>query len=245
MDTPRTSISAATYNIRLGLQRGLTAVADALRPSAPLDIVAIQEVGDHWIMGPPRDSTGELADLLGLPHSIHIPTIEEQADEEGIARYGHALLSRWPLRDSRVIALPRREDEPRALHHCLVETSWGAIEVVSTHLSHLGSDRPEQGHFLRQWLSETQRPCEATLLMGDLNASADEKWLAQLLCDWTDADRQLQRPTFPADSPQVRIDYVLGRGMELLSAEVAEERDASDHRPLITRWMLPTDQPLS
>src|SRR6056297_1320435 len=112
MTPPTNVLHLTTYNIRLGIQQGLQAVAEVLQKAPGLDIVAVQEVGDSWQMGPSGDSTAHLAQLLGLDHFIHVPALTEESSDGSRARYGHALLSRWPLQYSTIVALPQYEDEP-------------------------------------------------------------------------------------------------------------------------------------
>ena len=233
-----TELLLATYNIRLGIQRGLPAIAAALKPWGPLDAVAFQEVGDRWRMGPAGDSTAELARLLELPHCLHVPALVEVDPESGATyRYGHALVSRWPIQDSQVIDLPRVEDEPRALLRALLATPAGPVELLTTHLSYLDSDRPFQGEALLRWLSE--HPASTPrFILGDLNATVDEPFLHALRERFVDADSEEARLTFPSDEPSRRIDYILGAGAELRETAVIGDREASDHFPLVSRWRL-------
>lgn len=242
MNPSSPSLVVATYNIRLGIQRGLAAAVDVLGACAAPDIIAVQEVGRHWLMGPEGDSLARLAELLELPHSAFAPTIEEIRLKGPPARYGHALFSRWPFKRVQTVELPRCEDEPRALLHCIVDSPHCAIEMISTHLSHRSSDRPEQGRFLHRWLKSRDDGAIPSFLLGDLNAPRSESWLASLIQHWHDADADQHRPTFPSHAPERRIDYVLASEAELSTVVVPDTRaaqQASDHRPVITRWHLP------
>ncbi len=235
-------LDVATYNIRLGIQQGLQSVADVLLSACIPDIVAVQEIGDHWRMGPEGNCVARLSRLLDLPYRAYAPTIEESVGPGETSRYGHALFSRWPIETCRIIELPQRIDEPRALLSCRIVTPDTQMEFVSTHLSHRDADRPEQGQFLRRWLREHNDDAPIRFLLGDLNTPPDESWLSSLICDWTDADAALERPTFPAHAPCRRIDYILatGKSLHLHSTDVPQAPLASDHLPLITRWKLPS-----
>lgn len=226
-----------TYNIRLAIQGGVNAIAHTIQSWAVPDILAIQEVGLNWVMGPSGDTTSALAQALGLPHSFYVPAIKEEHPGGGEAQYGHALLSRWPITDAQTVHLPQRADEQRMLLKTQIESPQGSLTLISTHLSHRSSDRPEQGQFLLDWLakSASERP---RFVMGDLNATSEETWMQTLLSSWEDADGALDRPTYPAKAPTRRIDYILGQGATCLEATVLSERAASDHRPLFSRWRL-------
>ncbi len=236
---PSHRLHVATYNIRLGIQKGLPAVADALRVTPALDLIALQEVGDHWRMGPEGDSTAEISELLALPYSVHVPAIEEPHDD-GVHRYGHALLSRYPFSHTEVIDLPRNKDEPRALLHAVVDTPAGPLEVLSTHLSYLDEDRPAQGEFLLRWLA-AHPATSPRMIMGDLNAPDDEPWLSTLLTDFTDADGDQRRHTFPSDAPDRRIDYILTHAAKVEEVRVIEDPETSDHFPLLATLILPAE----
>lgn len=233
-------LTVASYNIQLGMRAGLPSVARVLNTRRPLDLVAIQEIGDHWLMGPEGDSPSRLAGLLELPHYIFVPTIEESRDDGSSARYGHALYSRWPIQSRQIYDLPRCKDEPRKLLRCRLTTPDSvSVEVYATHLSHLPSDRPDQGVDLMQRIDhDSGEEVDARFLVGDLNVPPSEPWMADFLKRWIDAGADRRQPTFPAHRPERRIDYVLGDGASLVSADVLSESEASDHRPLVTNWEL-------
>ncbi len=235
-DESNATLVIVTYNIRLGIQQGLASIAEAVVGTAEPDILAVQEVGDHWLMGPDGDTTQRLSELFELPHTHFVPTLTESRSDGPPARYGHALLSKWPITRSDVIDLPRSEDEPRRLLNTAVDHPSGGFEILSTHLSHLDDERAPQGRFLRQWLADHRWDSDARFVLGDLNATDAEPWLAGLRGDWTDADDARRRPTFPAHDPARRIDYVLAQGATPVSTVVPPAPDASDHRPVISRF---------
>ena len=219
-----------TYNIRLGIQLGLEPLARIINAEAP-DLLALQEVGDRWRMGPDGDTTGELAQRCGFLCHHHVAAIVE-----GEHRYGHALLSRHPMEVLEVVALPRSEDEPRALLHARVETPAGVIDVLSTHLSWIG-DRPAQGEVLADRALELIAEGRALCVLGDLNEHDGEvTWLKRLKGAMRDADEELGRATFPASEPRLKIDYILVSRGRCDEARVLDEPRASDHAPLVARW---------
>lgn len=236
------TLTVITYNIRLGIQQGLPAIADVLSGFAPADILAIQEIGDHWLMGPPGASTAELAKLLSLPHFFHIPALSHKGPEGQPARYGHALLSRWPISSPTIISLPRQEDEPRALFHARIDIPGHPVEVLSTHLSYLPSDRPAQGEFLLQWLRDHPATAMPRFLLGDLNADLRDdprdRWLLHFHEQWNEADRELARRTYPSSQPRLRLDYIFAQRARCLEATLGDDPDPSDHLPLFTTWTL-------
>ena len=197
-------------------------MATTVRACAP-DIVALQEVGNRWSMGPTGDSTSELSALAGLPHHVHVPALVD-----GDHAYGHALLSSAPIEEVRIELLPRLNDEPR----CLLTSRVGDLVVVTTHLSHLPDERPAQGQVLADRVLALVDAGDRVLVMGDLNQAVPVAWLDRLTARLLDADAVAARPTYPARAPTQRLDYLLTSAGSWRSVDVVEEVEASDHRPL-------------
>ncbi|TXD37521.1 hypothetical protein FRC98_07460 [Lujinxingia vulgaris] len=231
-----------TYNIRLGIQQGLWAISKVIE-QAGADVVALQEVGHHWKMGPAGDSAARLSALTGLEHHVFIPAIIEERPGQEPARYGQAILSRWPILEVAIDPLPQLRDEPRRLARALIESPAGPVEVWCTHLSYLVDDRPQQGEVLRE------RICAAPIcgaddapiarfVMGDFNEPERTEWLQALveICEDPGAPEAVE--TFPAHQPDRRIDFVLGQGARALAHRVLENAEASDHLGVLTLWEL-------
>ena len=229
-----------TYNIRLGIQQGLEAIAEVLRTQRP-DLVALQEVGCWWKMGPREDTSRWLADRAGLEHVAFVPCLEEEPEEPGIeerCQYGHALLSRLPITQSDIEILPRGTDEPRAtLQTRLLRPDGRELVVLSTHLSHLPQERALQTPVFERKLDALFEAQAPAVVLGDLNQSPEEEggdWLARIRARWKDADAELGRGTWPSDEPRLRLDYLLAsRGHWTDVRLVQEAGQASDHLPLI------------
>lgn len=224
-----------TYNIRLGIQQGLPALSQVIQRFAP-DVLAIQEVGSHWKMGPPGDTTTTLSTLTGLEHALYVPCIIEQS-----ARYGHALLSRWPISAHTIIPLEQLKDEPRALLQATITPPQRApITIISTHLSWLESDRPTQGAQLLQLAQTLISQGHKLIIMGDLNEdSPAAAWHQQLLTTLHDADHTLRRLTYPSSAPRLRLDYLLTNIAPWQQPHIIEDAQASDHFPLSALLPLP------
>lgn len=224
-------ITCMTYNIRLGIQQGLDEIARVVARRRP-EILAIQEIGDHWVMGPDQDSTAALARRLGYAHFHHVQAITRDAHHH----YGHAILSDFPFEIVEELELERHEDEPRRLLHTRhTHPTLGAIEVLSTHLSWIG-DRAVQGEFLSAYARDLSRHHPLVLILGDLNEEdATIPWLAELSHVFQDADALEERLTFPATQPRIRIDYLLSsRGSWRHTQVFSDEKEASDHYALVS-----------
>lgn len=222
-----------TYNIRLGIQQGVDAIARVIRDAQP-DLVALQEVGQSWRMGPAGDTTAELAARTDLAHFQYVATIFEPPAH----RYGHALLCRWPIEVLEVFQFSRHIDEPRAALVARIQTPSGALCVIATHLSHLSDERARQSPQLLELVQRTRAAAPSLLLLGDLNEEPSAAWMRTLESQLVSATRLAAGATFPNPVPTQRIDHVLVDGATILAAAVLTEPDASDHRPLTAQIRL-------
>lgn len=218
-------IRCMTYNIRLGIQEGLETLAAVIRSHDP-DIVALQEVGQNWKMGPPGDTTSALAEILGFPHHQFIRCIDETPHA-----YGHALLSKYPILEREDISLPKDVDEPRVLTRCVIDSPKGSLTLLTTHLSWI-EDREMQGEVLADLATTLHEEGQHVVIMGDLNEEHRPDWFARLLQIYRDADAERERLTFPSEEPRIRIDYLLTNKGTWEDVTITEERKASDHLPL-------------
>ncbi len=225
-----THLTCMTYNIRLGIQEGIPAIAHVVNQHSP-DLLAVQEIGDHWTMGPEGDSTHILSTHINLPHYHHVKAITQHDNNH----YGHALLSRYPFEIKNESLLPQDKDEPRKILHVeLQHPELGPLHIISTHLSWI-EDRDVQGQLLQEYAHKLISQGHHVIIMGDLNEHEHEKpWLKALLETFEDADASQQRKTFPSTEPRIRIDYLLSSKGKWSEALVPEETSASDHFPVIS-----------
>jgi len=230
-----------TFNIRLGLQRGVAPIVDVARSLRP-DLLALQEVGANWRDGPPGDTTRRIGLQTGLVHSTFVPTI---GTGESV-RYGHALLSRWPIRDLNRQFLAGGRGEPRAALSADIvgpeDRAEDCVRFVSTHLSHIDSERrlqgPEFGKFVEEAMPTPNQkggPEAPIVVAGDLNEPRERPspWMRELLASFDEAGRLDPAPTFENPVPERRIDYLLVAGAQWSDAFVADLPDLSDHRPVV------------
>jgi endonuclease/exonuclease/phosphatase family metal-dependent hydrolase len=162
----------------------------------------------------------------------------EPAVDPAAPTYGVALLSRYPVTAWRVVRLPPARvalplllgrplrpvlvpDEPRVALAARVCAPWGSLTVVSTHLSFVPGWNLVQLRRVVAALSEVSR--DPLVLLGDLNAGA---WAARAVSGLTGL---AAGATFPAWSPVVQLDHVLGRGVTVQDARV-HHLPVSDHR---------------
>ena len=117
-------------------------------------------------------------------------------------------------------------DEPRIALRATVATPFGAVTVVTTHLSFLPVSRTRQLCRLARAL-----PREGPLvLLGDLNLGLRAASRA------TGLAAEPVGPTFPADAPVRQIDHLLRRGLPPPTYAAAVRTEVSDHRAVVADW---------
>lgn len=217
----------ATYNIRHGAPAGQRA---ALRGTAAAvaslgaDVVALQEVDRHVFRSWWRDQPRHLAAAIGATWQF------APARSLGpFGRYGNALLVRGEVQRSHVLELPS-QGEPRVALVQRVRVGDVRATVVSTHLQNRRAGRPvEAPDQLEHLLGALRGWSGPAVLMGDLNLRADAVEPRLAAEGWTPV---ASGPTFPAERPTVRIDWIAVRGFDVAGVQVPDVR-ASDHRPIV------------
>ena len=224
-----------TYNIHHG--EGTDGRIDLARTAAVIaraapDVVALQEVDNQTTRAHGVDQAAELGRLTGMHAAFG------QAMAYAGGGYGDAILSRFPLSAVRVHDLPTAPGaEPRCAIAARVEAGGEgrAFVVVSTHLEHAQAPiRLLQAQALDRVLASAE--AWPVILAGDFNDAPEGPAIAALRPQWADASAGQPDPTWPADRPQVKIDYVFFRpaaAWRVVETHVIDELVASDHRPLL------------
>ncbi len=145
------------------------------------DVVGLQEVmrlvrpGTEEPITPEHDQAFEVARDLGYEIAF-----ASASDYGNGLLMGNALLSRFPIFESRTFRLPDRgSGERRALLQTLLGTPWGRLPAFVTHLNWRfdhGYVRLAQVAFITARIDEIAPPLSGTLpplLMGDFNAAPD------------------------------------------------------------------------
>lgn len=202
-----------SYNIQYGV--GLDERYDLPRVARVMegaDVIALQEVERHWSRTNDDDQVARLAELLPDYHWVYGPGFDADAsyrNDEGRLvnkrrQFGCMLLSKLPIVWSRCHIWPHRKTikpfnmQGQALEG-MIRTGWGAIRVISLHLSHIGAEeRLSQLEFLMarhretpwdggawcgldedddEWEDGLEPPENPTaaIWMGDFNATPDSE----------------------------------------------------------------------
>jgi endonuclease/exonuclease/phosphatase family metal-dependent hydrolase len=241
------SLRVMTYNIRscMGTD-GRTSPERVARviAASQADVVALQEVDVGRQRTGYLDQAHRLAELLDM--HTHFHRTFEVAQEQ----YGHAVLSRWPLRVVRSEPLPTllpKALEPRGALWVELNVDGRAVQCINTHLGLVAAERLQQiDHLLGpDWLANPQ--CQPPLILcGDLNAGPSSPVYRRLAASLVDVQRarkdRRQEKTFLSGLPLRRIDHIFVGGAwgveEVRVIRSSLARRASDHLPLMAELRL-------
>ena len=192
----------------------LKRTAELLEP-LNLDLIGLYEVHGGF----DGDQAMELGDKLGMA-SIFAGTEYRFWHDH----FGNALLAGVPVESVIRIDLPCTQ--PKRFRNALLATvmlDGVPVHVIAAHLD-TRVDHDRQFALVADLFQAVEAPA---VLMGDLNCTAGDPLLAELLADPEVADAIAQ-----GDSSQAnRIDHILVRGLDVEAAKVVKNQ-ASDH-PLV------------
>jgi endonuclease/exonuclease/phosphatase family metal-dependent hydrolase len=221
-----------TYNIRHGVgmdrQLNLERTARVIAAAQP-DILILNEMDS----GTQRSQDVHEADSLGKRLGMQV-RFGRSIDYDG-GEYGNALLSRFPIIRFEVLDLSVDTlAEGRSVFVAAVDLGSDTVWVMGTHLGLQEFERRQQILKILDNLPASPK----LLLAGDFNLEPDEAAYALLTTVFTDGVLKLNPgsgPTYPADYPQRRIDYIFTKPglvpQEIITWDTAELSTASDHRP--------------
>lgn len=238
-----------SWNIAAG-GGDLSRIEAVIRAEAP-DVVGLQEVDVHWdARSGHQDQARLLAERLGyrvvFAPIYHLPPTEPGRPPR---EFGVAILARHPLRASvdhpltrlsTQSATPVPEPMP-GFPEVVVEIGGRELRVFDTHLDYRADPavRETQVREMLERIGGDRRP---TVLLGDLNARPGAPELRPLLARLRDAWQEAgsgEGYTYPAATPDRRIDYVLvSEGVRVREIRVVAT-GASDHRPVVADLVLP------
>ncbi len=212
-------VSLNFWGTEAPLERRIALAVRQLAVLAP-DVICLQEVRPYGA----HTTAHALAAELGMTAHYQVASTW-QAGEHGMASAGEeglALVTRTPLAEPRVIALPAsRAGDPRILLSGRVATAGGPIWVHTTHLNYRLDDGLAREHQVDA-IDDAIRACgrdntdPPQILCGDFNATPDSDeirflrgltTLANRRTHFQDAWLRLHREPGPGDGPAQGITW--------------------------------------
>lgn len=215
-------LQVMSYNVRHCA--GMDKVLDYDRTAAVIqrqlpDVVALQELDSMTGRSRRCYQLGELAN-----RTLYHPVFGAAIDYDG-GKYGVGILCRETPLSWKTLPLPGKE--PRVL--LVVELQ--DFVIACTHLDLENRCRMASVPLI---VEEAQRWDKPFLLAGDWNDAPDSALLQELTKYFTILSGN--EASYPADTPQECIDYIAlfkGHSAIVLSSQVLNEPEASDHRPVV------------
>ena len=222
-------LRVVSYNIHHGAgmdgKLDLQRIAGVIAKEKP-DFVALQEVDKGVSRSGKVDQAAALGKMLGMHHAF------AKFMDLGGGEYGLAVLSKHPILETHVHKLPTGA-EPRVVLEVVSKVEGKKVSFVCIHLDWTKESlRVAQVKALDKVLEDRKHP---VLLVGDYNAEPDSETMKLVAKSGVVVAKTGAKLTWPADKPNVEIDYVVVRGMPAVKAtsQVGDEKVASDHRPLV------------
>ena len=246
-ETPPGHLKVMSYNVHScgGMDGRISPrrIARIIAQQAP-DIVALQELDCGRARSRGEDQANMIAELLEY-HVVFCPTVTA-----GSERYGHAVLSRWPLETVKVAELPSRVGgiwpEKRGAVWTRLRFHGSPLHVVATHLGLSPGERRMQMQALLgpDWLGPHLDE-EPVILCGDFNCRPGGATHRLATAKLRDVVESGNLRTFSSSRPLVRLDHIfVSRHFAVENVRVVQNvltRTASDHLPLLAKLVLPAD----
>lgn len=221
------------WNIHYGISLdGAITVEDMAQVIADsgAHVVALQEVSRGWVMGGGGDQLTYLANKLGMDYAF-----VGAADKQ----FGNAIM--WsPLVSVTDIARTNLDygDGPqnRSAIAGTLNLNGAEITIANAHLQHRDVNTPTRMQQIAD-MFEGLTIGENAVVTGDFNAEPGWPEILHFESEgFTSAVDTTGDPnslTYPANSPEVRIDWMFGRGVEFGPTTVVQTNE-SDHLPIVS-----------
>ncbi len=223
-----------SYNIHHGKGMDgnidLKRIANVIQKVDP-DFVALQEVDKNVNRSGKVDQAKILGNMLKMDYAFAKFTDYDEGE------YGLAVLSKYKILNTFIHKLPDGA-EPRVVLEVEVAVEERRISFASIHLDWTKESlRVSQFKTLNKKLIGRDHPI---IVAGDYNAIPEAKTMGLVERSGEIVPKTGNPLTWPADKPNVEIDYIVVRGLLNVKAtsRVIVERIASDHRPVmgVIQW---------
>jgi endonuclease/exonuclease/phosphatase family metal-dependent hydrolase len=226
-------LRVATFNIRHGADADGRVSLDELASACDAldaDVLGLQEVDRGRRRSRMRDQSRVVAHRSGATR------VYGRARRRGaVGAYGNALVVRGAITERTVLRLPRLGPrEPRVAILASVTVRGVVLSVAVTHLQHRPArlaDAPDEAPEQLRTVADALRARPAPrVFLGDCNLQPARAEPILRAAGFEVADTA---PTFPADEPRIRLDYVAVDGLRIVEAQVAPPAGVSDHRAVV------------
>ncbi|MDB5261437.1 MAG: endonuclease/exonuclease/phosphatase [Adhaeribacter sp.] len=210
----------------------IDAITNTIKAHRP-DLVALQEVDVNTKRSGKFNQAEEIASKLGMHYYFG------KAIDHGGGDYGVAILSKYPLTETKINRLPTQpgtNGEPRILVTAKIKLPNGAfVRFGSTHL-----DAQKASVNRQLQITEIGNIAAAEdlpfIIAGDFNATPDSEVITTLDKYFTRTCQQCA-PTIPVINPNKTIDFIAFKHpagkFSVASHQVINEKYASDHLPVV------------
>jgi endonuclease/exonuclease/phosphatase family metal-dependent hydrolase len=209
-------------------------VVDAIGHFEP-DVLMLQEVDDQVRRSNHDRQVEKLGEMLGMHHRSWYANVKVR----GGGTYGNAVISKYPVVDSRNVDLTVAPKKRRSVLHAEIRVRHGDIDrTLHVYNMHLGLAQYERKIQLRTFLASHPfaglHHDTPIVVGGDFN----DVWgsLGKLLAPSGFRSCKIPPKTFPAWAPMRALDSIYVRGhvqlLDVCRGDTMLARRASDHRPL-------------
>lgn len=246
------AVKVMTFNMHHGGiddSLDLKRIADVINAN-DADIIGLQEVDHHFSERSDfEDQAKWLANYLEM-HYVYGANLDYEPLQEGDGRrqYGTAVLSKYPilLAENHLltnIPYPENPTEQRGLLETVINVEGHPIRFYNTHLD---DQRAEQRELQIKEIQEIANQNEGTrIIVGDFNATSESAEIRMMAVQYQDVFAELGQHhgfTYPADQPDIRIDYMfISEDVQICSGEVIQT-NVSDHLPIMAEFVLKRDE---
>lgn len=194
------------------------------------DVLLVNELPSGWILAGGMDVGTWLSQRLDRPIAVGAA-----ADRQ----FGSGVLSRWRIEDTEAHALPQGSgSQERTALSARVVVGDDLLDVVSVQLQNKAANASTRVLQAEALVDAVDGLGGGPVLVGgDLNANPGTEAVEVLtgagLVSSLDELGLGDALTYPASSPEQRLDWLLGRDVTFVEAEVLTEVTNADHLPIL------------
>ena len=190
--------------------------------------IGLNEVRGKGFIKDYTDQAKKLGSLTGMNYYFG-----KAINVAGIAPYGNAFLSKYPIISAETIKIPdpspkkgKEMYESRAVIKAVID----AGEKYTVLVTHMGLNIDERENAVKALLSIA--PEEKCIIMGDFNCLPNSEELKPIFEKYNCSDTEDM--TFPSDNPRIKIDYIFtSKDIEIIDRGTTKNI-VSDH---LAQWI--------